>query len=431
MKFTKIKSFRIKILVTIIIIIYFFYTIHKNLFASSSCSHLYNIDSFQTCALSNQFCNATILLDSYIAYRTCIIENSFTDADYVVFDAVNGLGNRIIGLIAVISYALVTSRVILINWQPGDNHQASFEDLFLPLSLSDNVHFHDQYSLPRLANLIKNRWINEIETKTKNSRIPPDWAFYFDREILCNDNTYNQSWFVRFGFYILNFIAHHVKWIRTDQYFVPLLKRNEMTRQAFITIFQNGQVFSELATRFLRPVPKVNAIIKDFQTKYNLKNKIITIGVHMRSWSANMINHIEPFQKCIEHVIQNVSKSSRNETKIRLYIISNTRKRRQQLENRISKMYKNFEILNSPEPPETANVIEEMQYTLAELLILSKMQHLIITSKSTFGMIAQGLARKGAWIVRQGASHEIQTIKSDLCEWESTSEPEYQIMGSL
>ncbi len=59
------------------------------------------------------------------------------------------------------------------------------------------------------------------------------------------------------------------------------------------------------------------------------------------------------------------------------------------------------------------------------------MQHLIITSKSTFGMVAQGLARKGAWIVRQGASNEKQDIKSDLCEWESTSEPEYQMMGSL
>ncbi|CAF0882441.1 unnamed protein product [Rotaria sp. Silwood1] len=406
-------------------------SIRKNLFVSSSCSHLYNVNSFQACALSNKICNITILLNSYAAYRTCIIENLFTDADYVVFDAVNGLGNRILGLIAVTTYALVTSRVLLINWQPGDNHQASFEDLFLPLSLSDNVPFYYQYSLPRLANLMKNRWMNEIESKTKNSRIPIDWAFYFDREILCNNKTYKQSWFVQFGFYILNFISHHVKWFRTDQYFVPLLKRNEKTRQAFITLFQNGQVFSELATKLLHPVPKVNSIIKDFQTKYTLENKIITIGVHMRSWSANMINHIEPFQKCIEHVIKNVSKSDKDETKIHLYIISNTRQRRQKLENHISNIYKNLKILNSPEAPETANVVEKMQYTLAELLILSKMQHLIITSKSTFGMIAQGLAGKGAWIVRQGASHEIQTIKSDLCEWESTSEPEYQMMGSL
>ncbi|CAF0820757.1 unnamed protein product [Rotaria sordida] len=427
MKFIKIKSVKIKIFVIIIIIIYFLYIIHKKLFSSSLCSHLYNVDSFQTCALSNKICNITILLNSYIAYRTCIIEHSFTNADYVIFDGVNGLGNRILGLIAVTTYALVTSRVLLINWQPGDNHQASFKDLFLPLSLSDNVPIYDQYSLSRLANLIKNRWINEIESKMKNSRIPNDWAFYFDRDILCNDNIYNQS----FGFYIINLITHHIKWIRTDQYFVPLFKRNKNLRQAFIRLFQNGQVFSELATKLLHPVPKVNSIIKDFQTKYNLENKILTIGVHMRSWSTNMINHIEPFQKCIEHVIKNINRSSRNETKIGLYIISNTRKRRQQLENHITKMYKNLEIFNSPEPPETANVIEQMQYTLAELLILSKMQHLIITSKSTFGMIAQGLARKGAWIVRQGASHEIQTIKSDLCEWESTSEPEYQMMGSL
>lgn len=69
-----------------------------------------------------------------------------------------------------------------------------------------------------------------------------------------------------------------------------------------------------------------------------------------------------------------------------------------------------------------------MQYTLAELLILSSMQYLIITSKSTFGMTAQGLAHKGAWIVRQGASQEPKIITSDVCEWEATSEPEYQMM---
>ena len=72
-----------------------------------------------------------------------------------------------------------------------------------------------------------------------------------------------------------------------------------------------------------------------------------------------------------------------------------------------------------------------MQYTLAELWILSQMQHLIVTSRSTFGMVAQGLARQGAWVVRQGASHEIQPSMSDLCEWESSSEPEYQMMSSL
>jgi hypothetical protein len=145
--------------------------------------------------------------------------------------------------------------------------------------------------------------MNEMESKTKSNRIPRDWAFYFDREILCNDKTYDQSWF-----YILNLISHHVKWIRTDQYFVPLLTRNEKTRQTFITLFQNGQIFTVLARRLLHPVPKVNLIVEDFLTKYNLIKKNFTIGVHMRSWSSWMTDHIEPFQKCIEHVIQNVSR---------------------------------------------------------------------------------------------------------------------------
>jgi hypothetical protein len=309
MKFTKFKPFRIKSLVILITIIYILYTFRENLFLSSSCSHLYNVNSFQTCALSNKICNVTLLLNSYITYRNCILTYAPSHADYVIFDAVNGLGNRILGLIAVTTYALVTNRVLLINWQPGDNHQAYFEDLFLPLSSSDRLPFYSQYSLSRLSNLIKNRWMNEIEWKTKNSQIPRDWAFYFDREILCNGKTmYDQSWFEKFGFYIINLFANHVKWIRTDQYFVPLLTRNEKRRQTFQTLFQNGQIFAELARRFLQPIPKINSIVKDFQTRSNFDDKNVTIGVHMRSWSSNMIYHIEPFQKCIEHVIQNVSR---------------------------------------------------------------------------------------------------------------------------
>ena len=122
---------------------------------------------------------------------------------------------------------------------------------------------------------------------------------------------------------------------------------------------------------------------------------------------------------------------NREENQIGLYIISNTPQRRQQLINQISSFHKNLDILHPPSPLKTDDIVENMQYTLAELIILSKMEHLIITSKSTFGMVAQGLARKGAWIVRQGASHEIQSIKSDLCQWEATSEPEYQMVGSI
>ena len=113
--------------------------------------------------------------------------------------------------------------------------------------------------------------MNEIEWKTKTSRIPRDWTFYLDREILCNEKMiYDQSWFQQFGFYILNFFSHRVKWIRTDQYFVPLLTRNELLRQSFVLhCFKMGQIFSELARRFLRPIPKINSIIEDFQTRYN------------------------------------------------------------------------------------------------------------------------------------------------------------------
>ena len=120
-----------------------------------------------------------------------------------------------------------------------------------------------------------------------------------------------------------------------------------------------------------------------------------------------------------------------DQSKIYLYVISNTPKRRQLLEERISKTYKSVQILHSPSLSTTADIVEQMQYTLAELMILSQMQHLILSSRSTFGMIAQGLAHQGAWIVRQGTDNELNSIHSDICQWESTSEPEYQIIHSI
>ncbi|CAF1675250.1 unnamed protein product, partial [Adineta ricciae] len=404
MKLLKFKQKKINIILVLLIIIYFLYIFRNQFFISSSCLHLYESNSFEKCALSTETCNITLLLNSYLLYRTCILKSSSSHANYVVFDAVNGLGNRILGLISSLTYALVTNRVLLINWKPGDNHDANFEDLFLPLSSSSSLNessFVHQYSLSRLMSLVKNRWINEIHWQiNSNSRIPRDWAFYFDEIMLCDDKIVDiRSWFQRFGFYLINIFTDHMQWIRTDQYFVPILTRNERLRESFQNLFHNGQIFSELAKRVLQPIPKVNLIIQEFEKKHNFPTRNITIGVHMRSWSSHIVEHIEPFQKCIENVIENLTKFN-NEVKIYLYIISNTRQRRQNLINQILNIYQNtsIEILNPFDMSHTTNAIEKMQYTLAELLILSKMKYLITTSKSTFGMIAQGLARKGAWI---------------------------------
>lgn len=130
-------------------------------------------------------------------------------------------------------------------------------------------------------------------------------------------------------------------------------------------------------------------------------------------------------------IVCRVYRIDKNQSKIYLYVISNTPKRRQLLEERISNTHKSVEILHSPSPPTTADIVVQMQYTLAELMILSQMQHLILSSRSTFGMIAQGFAHRGAWIVRQGADNELNSIHSDICQWESTSEPEYQIIHSI
>lgn len=303
MKFFTKKSLKIKTLFILLTIIYILYITHKNLFSSFSCTYFYDIHSFVNCGSSNKTCNITQLVNSYLLYRNCALQYPLNNVDYIVFDAVNGLGNRILGLISVLTYALVTNRVLLINWEPGDNHGTYFEDLFLPLSSSERIPFYHRYTLSRYANLLKNRWMNEIEWKRRGSSIPRDWAFYFDPKILCNRHNLDQRWFERMGFTLLDFFGEHTKWIRTDQYFVPLLTRNEERRDIFHRIFPNGEIFAELSRRILRPIEKVNLIFEDFQRRNPLRHQSMTIGIHMRSWSSGLIHHIEPFEKCFNHLL--------------------------------------------------------------------------------------------------------------------------------
>ncbi|CAF1005996.1 unnamed protein product [Adineta ricciae] len=185
------------ILLILLIIIYFLYFFHDQFSGSSPCSHLYEKNFFQKCSLSTKI----------------LLQSSSPDVNYVVFDAVNGFGNRILGLISSLTYALVTNRVLLINWKPGNNHDANFEDLFLPLSSLNESSFVHQYSLSRLMSLVKNRWINEIHWQiNRKSRIPRDWAFYFDEIMLCDDKIVDiRSWFQRFGFYLINLLTNHVQ----------------------------------------------------------------------------------------------------------------------------------------------------------------------------------------------------------------------------
>lgn len=306
----KLNRFRVKTLLILGAVVYILYAFRQRLYLPSPCSKLYPANAFQTCASTTNNCNISILMNSYLAYRKCYLHSSWSQANYVVFDAVNGLGNRVLGFLAVTTYALVTDRVLLINWQPGDNHAARFEDLFVPLSSMDNqLPWSSQYSLARLASLIKNRWINGIEWQKKSSRIPKDSSFYFDQQILCNEGANNdQSWLVKMKFVVINFFVRHVRWVRTDQYFVPLLTRNQRWREDFRNLFPHGQIFAELSKRLLQPVPEVQSIIQSFQKKYDFTKTNVTIGVHMRSWSSRLTDNTEPFQRCVNHVIQTITR---------------------------------------------------------------------------------------------------------------------------
>lgn len=276
---------------------------------SDQCSQYYSSDSFEICAVVTERCNFSLLIDSYLQYRRCALEHSSNNVNYVVFEAVNGLGNRLLGLVSVTTYALITGRVLLIDWQPGDNHPTYFDDLFYPLSTSTSTLSPSRISFYRLIHLIRYRWINQIQSRFPSNRIPKDWSFYFDRDLLCQDQTDQYQWYEHVTLKLLNWIGDRVKWLRTDQYFLPLLIRNVQKKQAFLKLVPDGQIFSKLAPKLLRPLEKVHQIIRKFREKYSFDREMITIGVHMRSWSSSITDQTEPFQHCIENLLKNLTQS--------------------------------------------------------------------------------------------------------------------------
>ena len=379
---------------------------------SDRCSTLYSANSLQICASTTTKCDFSQLIRSYFAYRSCVLRHPGEKASFVVFEAVNGLGNRLFGLISVTTYALITGRVLLVDWRPGDNHDASFDELFDDFP----PHLPSRFSWSRSIHLLRARWINEIQ----RSSIPRDWSLYFDRELLCQTSNDFYRWDEHFGLQLLRWFSSRTEWIRTDQYFVPLLSRNRRTRPLLSKLVPDGQIFFQLATKILRPVDQVQRIVDEFQQKFLSDDEFPTIGVHMRTWFS--ADRIEPFENCFNLLMKTFF--ALTSTKIGLFVISNSDERREKLEKRLEGKYSNVVPLAGPKE-------KSMQNTLAELLILSRMKHLIISSKSTFGMVAQGLAGRGAWIVWQGASNEDERRRNALCQFESSSEPEYQMIGQL
>lgn len=237
------------------------------------------------------------------------------DYKYLVFESVNGLGNRIVGTVSGLFYAMLTGRAFVLEWQSGDNHPARFEDIFNVSSLKFGVNMDNFATRSKIQKILghaharilngKERDALRLEEPEKVDKVPEDWTFYFNEALICEpiiagDNTVTNEAFDQ----IYNFFTRRVQWITSDQYFAAILKRNPEVRNWLEEKMPDGQLFARLSKLVFRPRDEVLTIVKEFATHHaefmpsflrefegkggvrSDDNTVFNIGVHIRTFTG-------------------------------------------------------------------------------------------------------------------------------------------------
>jgi hypothetical protein len=82
------------------------------------------------------------IMRQYMGYRRCVLSRpgALSQSRVLVFEPTNGLGNRVLGTVSAFVLGVLTRRVVVVDWTPGDNHVFYGDNLFTDLS---RAHVHD------------------------------------------------------------------------------------------------------------------------------------------------------------------------------------------------------------------------------------------------------------------------------------------------
>ena len=104
------------------------------------------------------------LIEDYQAFHACSIKTmlGMSHANFVVYEAVDGLGNRMRGLSSAFLVALMTGRVLLVDWNADEASYASLSDLVVAPVDWESRGVHDvaiRAVVQRLWSALRNRQV--------------------------------------------------------------------------------------------------------------------------------------------------------------------------------------------------------------------------------------------------------------------------------
>ncbi|VVA91269.1 unnamed protein product [Arabis nemorensis] len=327
---------------------------------------------------------------------------------YVVWTPMFGLGNRILSLVSMFLYALLTERVILVD------QRKDITDLFcepfpgtswlLPLDfpLTDQLDSFNRKHSRCYGTMLKNHAINSTTIPSHlyldifhDSR-GQDYLFF------CEEN---QAFLGK------------VSWLvtKSNLYYVPSLWLIPSFRTELIKLFpQKDTVFHHLSRYLFHPTNQVWGMVTRSYNAY-LSRADETLGIQVRVFGtpAGYFQHVmDQILSCTqrekllpeldtEQVTTNTSRSK----KLKAVMVTSLHP---EYSNNLKNMFwerpsSTGEIIEVYQPSgervqQTDKKLHD-QKALAEIYLLSLTDKLVTSTRSTFGYIAQGLGGLKPWIL--------------------------------
>jgi len=297
-----------------------------------------------------------------------------SNAKYLLFIAKDGLGNRLMSLSSALLYAIVSKRVLLVDWTlaewTGDNEPAQFEDLFEPppfdWSLEVHLYFESYWSRP----------LGDLFGKGVVTHSP---------DFVCSDLTLDSRRFVV---------------LKTTQYLAPLFLNNLYLRFQNQTMLQHLQqhYFTEAFHFLCHPTQEVFSKVENFcNCCWPIDSTVI--GVQIRRDFAG--GDSARFVNCIrEHLIPSLILAANDTTqknkKVAFFLISDDD---DMIRDVTATLQPDWPVLRYNAISSDRFSVEGVKVGLVENILLGQSDHIVTTSKSTFGYLAHSSRGKSPWVV--------------------------------
>mmetsp|Transcript_13744 Transcript_13744/g.20753 ORF Transcript_13744/g.20753 Transcript_13744/m.20753 type:complete len:652 (-) Transcript_13744:128-2083(-) len=282
---------------------------------------------------------------------------------FVVVSPGSGFGNRQMVIVAAFLYALLSQRVLLVDWL---SHETQ--------ALGD---VHDLYESPSGLKL----------SYSQARRLWPEWGGWGNASMLVFDNThyYTTEWSVE-ELACRNFTEEHSEdslvYLITDQYVASFMSINPFYETIVAQLGDGGSLFKNLFSILLRPVKPIRKIVEDFVDKNFYGYYVIGMQVRYGVGQFYLKEDQDEFWRCALSMGRQLPISTQK--KLRYFIASDS----QQIIHEAKRALGNKLIYYETVRGNDAAGQDAWYGAAVDNFLLSECDDIIVTSTSTFGYVA-------------------------------------------